>query len=98
MYQKHQQGGEIPNHPLLGNMAVEELKGAQLLRAQGRTRKATVTGRTVQFKRLNPASHLHIDWVPFWKVHYRNAEEAKAAAEIWEARTEIMERGFMDQA
>lgn len=71
-----------------------QLTEVQIMRAEGRTRKATVDGKRVQFQRLSPKCHVYPSWDNVWPGHYRTAAEAREAAEIYE-RTGVIERyGF----
>jgi len=82
-------------HSLFDQPYVAQLTPAQLLRAEGRTREAEVTGRVVHFKRLSPMCKVRPVWFWVWTITYVSAEEALEAARIWRDRVEMKPIGFM---
>jgi hypothetical protein len=72
----------------------DQLTPAQLLRAEGKTRKAVVDGKIVRFQRLSDRSKVAISWATFWTGHYISREEAQEAARRWENNRPIENYGF----
>lgn len=76
----------------------DQLTAVQLLRAEGRTRKATVNGKSVRFSRLSDGCHVNPTWACVWTGHYADRMEALKAAERWEERMVIEDYGFTRKA
>lgn len=77
---------------LFTTAAPPRLTRAQQLRAEGKTRRAQVDGKSVRFMRLSPRSQVNPIWQTFWTVHYFNKADAQFAAEQWEKFGKITER------
>jgi hypothetical protein len=60
------------------------------LRAEGKTRKACVHGKIVQFMRLSPSCKVTPVWDTFWHEEYDSIIEAQKAASTWEQRLKIL--------
>jgi len=74
---------------------IEQLTPVQQLRAERRTRRATISGLIVRFKRLSPGCKVNPIWMTVWTVRYDSPAEAEVAAHTWEERVEIKKPGFM---
>lgn len=77
---------------------LRQLTEAQRLRAEGRTRKAEVEGKTVRFMRLSKESRVVPSWQRFWTGHYESRAETLEAARRWEAGLQIEQYGFWRQS
>lgn len=65
------------------------------LRAEGRTRRATVCHNMVSFLRLSPDCSSHPIWISAWPtIEYVDAVEALMAAEQWRTKCVIQPAGF----
>ena len=76
VYPQTNYGASYPYH--------EQLTEVQKRRAEGRTRKGVVDGRSVHFQKLNKQCTVNVVWDAFWTTHYTNKLEAQKAAEHYE--------------
>lgn len=81
---------------LFDQVYLDQLTPVQLMRAEGRTRSASVEGRTVRFKRLSPDCKVMPAWMVVWTQTYASQTEATEAARVWKEKVKIMPTGFTE--